>query len=139
MLCWRMLKLSWTDRVRNEELLHRVKEDRRLLDAIKRRQADWIGRTWRVNCLLENFVEGKMEVRIQVTGRRGRRRKQLLDDLREKRSYWNLKEEALDRKSGELALEGAVDLLYDTQENEWMDIQCILISHTLNSGQRPAP
>jgi hypothetical protein len=82
-----MLKLSWTDRVRNEELLHRVKEDRRLLDAIKRRQADWIGRTWRVNCLLENFVEGKMEVRIQVTGRRGRRRKQLLDDLREKRSY----------------------------------------------------
>jgi hypothetical protein len=32
-----------------------------------------------------------------MTGRRGRRRKQLLDDLREKRIYWKLKEEALDR------------------------------------------
>jgi hypothetical protein len=32
-----------------------------------------------------------------MTGRRGRRRKQLLDDLQEKKSYWKLKEEALDR------------------------------------------
>jgi hypothetical protein len=32
-----------------------------------------------------------------MTGRRGRRRKQLLDDLKEKRRYWKLKEEALDR------------------------------------------
>jgi hypothetical protein len=31
-----------------------------------------------------------------MTGRRGRRRKQLLDDLKEKRRYWKLKEEALD-------------------------------------------
>jgi hypothetical protein len=29
--------------------------------------------------------------------RRGRRRKQLVDDLKEKRRYWKLKEEALDR------------------------------------------
>jgi hypothetical protein len=32
-----------------------------------------------------------------MTGRRGRRRKQLLDDLKGKRRYWKLKEEALDR------------------------------------------
>jgi len=32
-----------------------------------------------------------------VTGRRGRRRQQLLDDLKENRGYWKLKEEALDR------------------------------------------
>jgi hypothetical protein len=32
-----------------------------------------------------------------MTGRRGRRRKQLLDDLKEKRGYWKLKEEALAR------------------------------------------
>jgi hypothetical protein len=32
-----------------------------------------------------------------MTGRRGRRCKQLLDDLKEKRRYWKLKEEALDR------------------------------------------
>jgi len=33
--------------------------------------------------------------RTKVTGRRGRRLKQLLDDLKEKRGYWNLKEEVL--------------------------------------------
>jgi hypothetical protein len=47
-----------------KEVLHRVKEERNIL---------------------------------QMTGRRGRRHKQLLDDLKEKRRYWKLKEEALDR------------------------------------------
>jgi hypothetical protein len=42
-------------------------------------------------------IEGKLEGRIEMTGRRGRRRKQLLVDLKEKRRYWKLKEEALDR------------------------------------------
>jgi hypothetical protein len=32
-----------------------------------------------------------------MMGRQGRRHKQLLDDLKEKRKYWKLKEEALDR------------------------------------------
>jgi hypothetical protein len=32
-----------------------------------------------------------------VIGRRGRRRRKLLDDLKERRGYLNLKEEALDR------------------------------------------
>jgi hypothetical protein len=41
-------------------------------------------------------IEGKVEGRIEMTGRRGRRRKQLLDDLEEKRRYCKLKEEALD-------------------------------------------
>jgi hypothetical protein len=43
------------------------------------------------------MIEEKLEGRIEITGRRGRRRKQLLDDLKEKRRYWKLKEEALDR------------------------------------------
>jgi hypothetical protein len=42
-------------------------------------------------------IEGKLEVRIEVTRRRGRRRKQLLDVLKEKRRCCKLKEEALDR------------------------------------------
>jgi hypothetical protein len=42
-------------------------------------------------------IEGKLEVRIEMTGRRGRRRRQLPDDLKETRMYWKLKEEALDR------------------------------------------
>jgi hypothetical protein len=42
-------------------------------------------------------MEGKIEERIEVTGRRGRRSKQLLDDLKERRRYWKLKEGALYR------------------------------------------
>jgi hypothetical protein len=47
--------------------------------------------------LYNRKLEGKLEGRIEMTGRRGRRRKQLLDDLKDKRRYWKLKEEALDR------------------------------------------
>jgi hypothetical protein len=38
----------------------------------------------RRNCLLKHVIEGKLEGRIEMTGRRGRRRKQLLNDLKEK-------------------------------------------------------
>jgi hypothetical protein len=41
-------------------------------------------------------IEGKLEGRIEINRRRGRRRKQLLDDLKEKRRYWKSKEGALD-------------------------------------------
>jgi hypothetical protein len=98
MWCWRrMEKISWTDRVRNEEVLHRVKEERNILHTIKRRKANWIGQILRRNCLLKHVTGGKLEGRIEMTGRRGRIRKQLLDDLKEKKRYWKLKEEALDR------------------------------------------
>jgi hypothetical protein len=48
------------------------------------------------NCLLKHVIEGKLEGRIEVMERWGRRRKQLLDILKEKRRYWKLNEEALD-------------------------------------------
>ena len=35
-----------------------------------------------------------------MTGRRGRRRRKLLDDLKDRRGYCHLKEEALDRTVG---------------------------------------
>jgi hypothetical protein len=92
-----MEKISWTDRVRNEEVLHRVREERNIVHTIKRRKANWIGHILRRNCLLKHVIEGKLEGRIEITGRRERRCKQLLDDLKEKRRYWKLKEEALDR------------------------------------------
>ena len=50
--------------------------------------------------LLKHGIEGKIEGGMDVTGRRGRRRKKLLDDLKEKRGYRKLKEEALDRCVG---------------------------------------
>ena len=51
----------------------------------------------RRNCLLQRVIEGKIKGSIKVTGRRGRRRRKLLDDLKERRGYSYLKEEALDR------------------------------------------
>jgi hypothetical protein len=97
MWCWRrMKKISWTDHVRNE-VLHKVKEERNILHKIKRTKANWIGHIFCRNVLLKHVIEGKLEGKIGMTGRGGRRRKQLLDDLKERRRYWKLKEEALDR------------------------------------------
>jgi hypothetical protein len=64
----------------------------------------------RRNCLLQQVIEGKIKGGIEVKGRRGRRRRTLLDDLKERRGYSHLKEEALDPLCGELALEEAFDL-----------------------------
>jgi hypothetical protein len=98
MWCWRrMEKISWIDRVRSEEVLYRVKEERNILHTIERRKANWNGHIVRRSCLLKHVIEGKLEGRIEMMGRQGRRRKQLLDDLKEKRRCWKLKGEALDR------------------------------------------
>jgi hypothetical protein len=54
MLCWRrMEKISWTDRVGNEEVLLRVQEERNILKTIKRGNASWIGYILRRNRLLK--------------------------------------------------------------------------------------
>jgi hypothetical protein len=65
-----------------------------IVRTIKRRKGNWIGHILRRNCLLKHVIEGKSEGRIEMTGRRGRRRKQLLYDHKEKRNYWKLKEES---------------------------------------------
>jgi len=72
-----MEKISRTDHVRNEEVLRGVKEGRNFLHAVKRR-VNWIGHILHRNCLLKYVIIGKMEGRMEVTVRRGRRRKQLL-------------------------------------------------------------
>jgi hypothetical protein len=86
----------WTDHVRNEEVLLRIKEQRHILHEISKRKANWIGHILRRNCLLQRAIERKIKGGVEVTGRRGRRRKKLLDDLKERRGYSHLKEEALD-------------------------------------------
>ena len=48
-------------------------------------------------CLLQRVTEGKIQGEIEVTGRQGRRQRKLLDDLKERRGYSHLKEEALNR------------------------------------------
>jgi hypothetical protein len=54
------------------------------------------GHILRRNCLLQQVIEGKIKGEMKVTRRRGRRRKKLLDDLKDRRGYSHLKEEALD-------------------------------------------
>jgi hypothetical protein len=92
----RMEKISWTDRVRNEEVLLGVKEQRSILYEIRKRKANWICQILRRNCLLQRVIEGNIKGVIEVTGRRGRRCRELLDDLTERLGYSHLKEEALD-------------------------------------------
>jgi hypothetical protein len=76
MWCWRRMdKMSWIDHVRNEEVLLRVSEQRNILHEIRKREANWIGHILRRNCLLKEVIEGKIKGRIEVTRRRGRRRK----------------------------------------------------------------
>ena len=77
--------------MRNEVLL-RVQEHE-----ISKWKANWVGHILRRNCLLQQVIKGKIKGGIEVTVRRGRRRRKLLDDLEERRGYSHLKEETLDR------------------------------------------
>jgi hypothetical protein len=92
-----MEKIGWTDHVRNEDVLLRVKEQRNILHEICKRKAKWIGHILRRNCLLQRVIEGKIQGGIEVTGRQERRRRKVLDDLKERRGYSHLKEEVLNR------------------------------------------
>ena len=78
-------------------VLLRVNEQRNILHEIRKRKANWIGHVLRRNCLLQRVIEGKIKGGIEVTERRGIRRRKLLDDLKERRGYSHLKEKALDR------------------------------------------
>ena len=82
MWCWRrMEKISWTYHVRNEEVLLRIKEQRNILHEIRKRKVIWIGYILRRNCHLQRVNKENIQGGIEVTGRQGRRRTKLLDDL----------------------------------------------------------
>ena len=78
-------------------MLLRVNEQRNILHQIIKRKAKWIGHILRRNCLLKQVIEGEIKGEMVVTKRRGRRRKKLLDEFKDRRGYSHLKEEALDR------------------------------------------
>jgi hypothetical protein len=73
-----MEKISWTDHMRNEEVLLRVKEQRNILHEISKRKANWIGHILRRNCFLQQVIEGKIKGGIEVTG----------DEEEDVGSYW---------------------------------------------------
>jgi hypothetical protein len=72
-------------------------EKRDVLQTIQTRKANWLGHILRRNCFLKHVIEENIEERTEITERRGRRRKQLMDDLKEKGGRCKLKVEALDR------------------------------------------
>ena len=122
MWCWRrMEKISWTDHVRNEDVLLTVKEQRNVLHEIRKRKDNWIGHILRRNCLLKQFIEGKIKGEIEVTRRRGRIRKKLLDGLKNRRGCSHLKEEALDRAMWRNRFGRGVGPVV-RQITEWMNI-----------------
>ena len=92
-----MEKIRWIVRVRNEEVLHSQQREKNLTYNKKKKKPylDWSHLAFELPC--KTRYRRKEVGRIEVTGSRGRRRKQLLDDVKEKRGYWKLKEEALDR------------------------------------------
>jgi hypothetical protein len=73
---------AYPDHVRNEEVLLRVKKQRNILHEINKRKANWIGYILRRNCLLRQVIEGIIKGGIDVTGRRGRRCRKLVETLR---------------------------------------------------------
>ena len=65
-MCWRRMEISWTDHVRNEEVLLQVSEQRNILHAIRKWKANWIGHILHRNCLLKHDVSGKIEGKGRV-------------------------------------------------------------------------
>ena len=59
-----MNKISWTDCVGKEEVLHAVKEGRNIIHPIKIRKANLIGQILCRNCLLKHLIEGKIDEEI---------------------------------------------------------------------------
>jgi len=96
-----MEKISWTDHVRKGDVLLRVKEQRNILHKIHKRKANWIGHILRRNCLLQQVTEGKIKGGIEVTGRRGRRSRKLLGDLKERRGYSRIVSHTVGRQTTE--------------------------------------
>jgi len=73
-----MDKITWTDRVKNDKVLHRIKENKNILYTTERRKADWFGHTFRRNCLLKHVVGGKIK--------QGQKRRE--DEEEDVSSYW---------------------------------------------------
>ena len=121
--CWR-----WTDQlilfsiVGNDEVLHTAKEESNSVHKIIVKNCNLIGHILFTNCLIENDIAWK-NGRLEVTGRRRRRRKQPQNDLKERREYCKLSEEAVIALFGGLAVEEAKGFSWVRLRNEWMNEQ----------------
>jgi hypothetical protein len=114
--------------LRNEEVLLRVKKQRNILHEISKRKANQIGYILRRNCLLRQVIKGNIKGGIKVKGRRGRRRRKLVNDLKERRGYSHLKKEALNRAMWRTRFWSGFDC---RETDEWMNECLILWRHFL--------
>ena len=88
-----MERISWKDKISNEEVLERVGVKRDLMDMLRKRKKTWIGHVLRGDGLLKEVLEGRME----GSKPRGRPRFWMLGDLITN-SYADLKRKADDRE-----------------------------------------
>ena len=79
----RMLKVSWTEKVTNKEVLVHAYEARSILKTIWCRKHRWLGHVLRHDNLLYDIIEGKTLGKAT----RGRQRMELLHDMMEERDY----------------------------------------------------
>ena len=89
MWVWRRMEyVKWTDKIKNAVVLER--EGRIMLELIKKRKRNYLGHLLRKNCLLKVVLEGI------VNGKkvRGRRRYQMIDNIRINRLYADTKRKA---------------------------------------------
>ena len=95
MWVWRrMEKISWTERVSNDEVLRIVGEERMLIKTCKERQKKWVGHILRHDGLLKDVIEGRLEGKRP----RGRKRIMMLDSIKGREPYQRMKERAQDRQ-----------------------------------------
>src|SRR3989442_2040062 len=77
---WRGLeKISWRDKIRNDEVFARVKEERCLIRTIRQRQKNWIEHVLKREGLLRDVMQG----RVKETKRPGKPRKGMIRYLKE--------------------------------------------------------
>ena len=94
-----MLKISWTEKVTNEEVLVRANEARSIFKTIWCRKHRWLGHVLRHDNLLHDIIKGKMLGKATWS----RKRMELLHDMMEGRDYGQFKDLISDRIASENA------------------------------------
>jgi len=96
MWCWRRTEFSWTDRVRNEEVLLREKEEMNFVRTVKRGKVKWVGHILCWNFLFKHVTEEKVEGNDKSDGKMTKKMEAAINDLQEKSGSWKLND-GLDR------------------------------------------
>jgi hypothetical protein len=75
-----MLKIKWTDKIRNEGVYRRIDEEQTLWNNTEKRRTRWICHTLRRNGFVKNITEGKIEGKVP----RGRPKDEYMGQIKKK-------------------------------------------------------